>query len=173
MSNPDFTPLDRANVRDFSRELFITAVHRRRGGRDIGGRGEGAGGECQKSGFFPRIKNRVCSREKLVWCPPACSARPTLPFLPPCPSHAHAVSRLFVKFIRRWNGAGPGTHDVTHVGSMFRRCAASPSLFRTVRKHECTLRRHRARTDTVLLHRGCRGYLDIIRGITFFICRDK
>lgn len=32
VSNPDFTPLDRANVRDFSWGLFITAVHRR-GGR--------------------------------------------------------------------------------------------------------------------------------------------
>jgi len=75
----------------------------------------GNGGERarQKSGFFPRIKNHVCSREKLVWCPSPPAPRPTLLFLLSCPSHAHAVSVLLAKFIRRWNGQA--LHKMSHM----------------------------------------------------------
>jgi len=88
----------------------------------------------QKSGFFPRIKNCVCSRRKTRLVSARLLRAPYIAFfLPPCPSHAVLV--LLAKFIRRWNGRA-------------RRCRmcwldiqTAPlfvPLHRTVQKHKCT-----------------------------------
>lgn len=104
VSNPDFTPHDRANVRDFSRRLFITTVHRRRG-------------ESQKSDFFPRIKNRVCSREKLVWCPPT----PRVLHCFSCRTLSSSRARDFGPIGEIYSGRnGPGAHTMSH---MLARCS--------------------------------------------------
>lgn len=162
MSNPDFTPLDRANVRDFSPGLFITAVHRRRGR-----------GTRQKSGFFPRIKNRVCTREKLVWCPPARSARPYIAFLATLPfSRARGFGSIGEIYSARAR-----QYDVAYVGSMFRRHRLRHSL-RTASCENANLREdavHRSNRHNVAssVADTLTSIINAVGIIFSFICRER
>lgn len=137
VSNPGVTPLDRANVREIFRPgLFLRRVNSAETRRE--------------SGFFPRIKNRPYSREKLVWCPPAClprvSCRPSYPL---CPSLSlslsivltHTVSVLLAKFIRRRNDRTRSprarTQCVACAGSMFRHFVFDSVATPRAKAHAC------------------------------------
>lgn len=154
MSNPNFTPLDRANIRDFSPGLFITAVHRRRGrGRDT-----------PEVWLLPTDKEpRLHARKtRLV------SARPLrapLHCLSCCPA---LLTRTQFRLYWR-NLFGPGPAIRCRICWLDVQTAPSSSLFahHTVRKRECT-RRRRASIEPTQRCFICREYLDIINAVGIF-----
>lgn len=135
----------------------------------IGDEGEGKGRRgMPEVWLLPTDKERASARAKNS----SGARRPSAPRALHCLScHPALLTRTRFRFYWRnlFGGgtAGPGTHDVTCVRSMFRRCTVFVTLHASYRAN--VHYEDIDRSDILLLHRDCSGHLDIIRRVIFYL----